>query len=127
VPGYLEWLGELGIGLPLIQSSSSPGAYISFCYWSFNWGRIVLQNVTVQGTKPYGSGLVMRAPMVVTETGGQHFPACTPGIPDNSRWKISMQMEVLHADAESLCSTLDQVLLHDLMLAYSVAKSGVHP
>jgi hypothetical protein len=54
IPEWLHWLGELGIGLPMLLSSQwslSKQVRMSFkvCSWSLNWGRVVLQNVTIVG------------------------------------------------------------------------------
>jgi hypothetical protein len=67
VPSYLEWLSELGMGLPMIHSSSayytgSPS--ITVCSWTLNWGRIRLENVTIVGLP-----LSKAADAVVKETG----------------------------------------------------------
>jgi hypothetical protein len=63
VPGWLEWLGELGIGLPLIQNYDLYSNEIHVCYWRLNWGRVLLQNVTIS------QQLFFRQPTIVPETG----------------------------------------------------------
>jgi hypothetical protein len=52
VPGSMEWFGELGIGLPLLQNVAF---YLTprVCYWRLNWGRILLQNVSVMTWSNY--------------------------------------------------------------------------
>jgi hypothetical protein len=53
VPGWLQWLGEIGIGLPLLQSSNGQSSIkFKVCSWSLNWGRVLLQNVSIM---PVGS------------------------------------------------------------------------
>jgi hypothetical protein len=74
VPGWLSWVGELGIGLPLVHGVGTFGLHI--CYWSLNWGRVVLQNVTVYGiwTWDYSNLTVVGAGGWVGEWGRR---ACT--------------------------------------------------
>jgi hypothetical protein len=75
VPGWLEWLGELGIALPLLMRSGNSLTNLRICYWSLNWGRVVLHNVTLYGV--YMHPEWMQAPFVVVETGGPE--TCTSG------------------------------------------------
>jgi hypothetical protein len=56
VPGWLEWFGELGIGLPLTQGYDSVYGDVRVCYWHLNWGRILLQNVSITDPRGYKVG-----------------------------------------------------------------------
>jgi hypothetical protein len=69
VPGWLAWLGEMGIGLPLLQYVDSLKSNVTVCYWSLNWGRIVLQNVTLLDVSPQSARFLFNTMFTVPETG----------------------------------------------------------
>jgi hypothetical protein len=69
-------MGELGIGLPLLASmdygdygfNGFYGPIVTACYWHLNWGRILLQNVTIIAVDKYGAQ-DLGASLIVPETG----------------------------------------------------------
>jgi hypothetical protein len=65
------------MGLPLLESSSSQvianygsstNPSFRVCSWALNWGRILLQNVTIMGVNTNTAGN-LTSPLVVPETG----------------------------------------------------------
>jgi hypothetical protein len=59
------------MGLPLLQSSSSVNERnpsFRVCSWALNWGRILLQNVTITGVNTNTAGN-LTSELVVPETG----------------------------------------------------------
>jgi hypothetical protein len=82
VPGWLSWFGEMGIGLPLIHEVGVTG--FRACYWSFNWGRIVLQNVTIFASLPEIYPEMLYKDLTVTQTGERGRSLCVRWVPAES-------------------------------------------
>jgi hypothetical protein len=77
VPGWMAWIGELGLGLPLLTGMDITGPSLTFCYWHLNWGRILLQNVTILGVDNDWATYAYKRTMTVPTTGTVGDPAIT--------------------------------------------------